>query len=112
MDIETPRFNSGENKKVETNNSSSFSSLLMECHQKEVALTPQFEPKKLNSPKKPKKKSTDLIVIKRRNKNKEPEPKEQYASFLLKRFNLRNDFDEEHSDEFLLSKEQAFEIPL
>ena len=112
MDFETPRFNSGENNKVETNNLSSFSSLLMECHLKDVSLTPQLKPKRFKPPKKPKKKSTDLVVIKRRYKNKESEPKDQYASFLLKRFKLRNDFDEEHSDEFLLSKEQAFEFPL
>ena len=111
MDYETPRFNFGENKRIELNQLSSLSTLLTEYYQKRAS-SPQFKSKKLYSPNKIIKKLSDLTPIKRGKLNKISQPKGQYASLLLKRFFIRNDFDKEHVDEFLLSKEQAFELPL
>ena len=112
MEKETPRFNSGENKEKRLDDLESFAKLLMECYEKRAAKTPDLKPKKLDSPKKPNKKFSDFTRIKKQKRNYVSQDKDKYASLLLKRFILRNDFDEEHVDEFLLSKEQAFEFPL
>ena len=110
---ETPKFNSGNEKDSGINSPIlSFYSLLMKSYEKKTELLLKREVKRhLSAFTKSNKKKKNFSPVKKRTRNDVSEPKGQFAKFLVKRFQLRNDYDRQHSEEFLVSKEQAFEFP-
>ena len=113
MDDETPKFSSRKEEDSEIYSSeSSFYSLLLKSYLKRDELPSKYKPKKhMSLLTKISKKKKKFSRAKKKRKNNVSEPKGQFAKFLVKRFKLRNDYDEQHADEFLCSKEQAFEFP-
>ena len=111
----TPRFCSG----IQESTFSAISGAAINNKQnKRFSLLTNFETYK------PKKDSVSKIIKAHTNKNKNKKRNKSYYSkkrkyninnvidFIQKhKFRLRNDFDKKNSEQFLLSKEQAFEIP-
>ena len=113
MNADTPKFCFGEEKDSKKYSSDfTFYSLLLKSYENKADLLFKREAKKrLFSLNKSTKKKNNLASSKKRTKHNVSEPKGQFATFLVKRFHIRNDFDKQHTDEFLSSKEQAFEFP-
>ena len=113
MNGETPTFSFGKQRTTdEYSSDSSFYSLLMKYSQNTNESSPKNKPKRHYSTfSKLCKNKKALSPAKKRPKSNYSLPKGKFAMFLVKRFKLRNDFDKQHADEFLLSKEQAFEFP-
>ena len=112
MEGETPKFSLGREKNLEIYSSSpSFYALLMKSYENKTDLLLQRETKRhLSSFSKSHRKKKNLSPAKKKSRDASV-PKGQFAQLLMKRFVLRNDFDKQHAEEFLSSKEQAFVFP-
>ena len=105
MDNETPRFCGEVN---ESFFSSIISALPKAKPAKKFSIIDLFMEKKLQEEKKD---LNNNVSIRKVNKNCKFE--DDINEFIGKnKFILRNDFDEDNIDKFLLSKEKAFESPL
>ena len=114
MNGETPRFSFGEEKDSEIYSSApSLYTLLKKYYKNKTELLIKNETKKhLSSFSKSYTKKKDISSTFKQQRNGTPEPYYgQFTKFLMKRFHLRNDYDKQHADEFLSSKEQAFKFP-
>ena len=112
MNGETPKFFATEKDLEIYSSESSFYSLLMKTCKNKDELSPKHKTKRhIYSLSKINKKKKKTSPTKKIHKTGVSEPKGKFAKFLIKRFKLRNDYDEHHVNEFLSSKEQAFEIP-
>ena len=90
----------------------SFYTLLMKCYNQKSESPRKHKPKRhLSSFTKIDKTKKGLSPAKKKRRNNVSQPKGQFGILLVKKFKLRNDFDKQHVDEFLSSKEQAFEFP-
>ena len=112
MNGETPRFNFENENETKLNLSdSSFYSLLMKSYDKQTELFKLEAKRRYSTFSHINKKNKNISHSKKKRRHEVSEPKGKFATFLVKRFKLRNDYDKQHTDEFLLSKEQAFEFP-
>ena len=113
MNGETPKFNFVKEKNPEIYSATpTFFSLLMKSYEnKNDILLKRVTKRHLSAFSKSNQEEKNLSPAKKIPRNDTPEPKGEFAKFLEKRFKLRNDYDKQHADEFLSSKEQAFEFP-
>ena len=96
---------SAENKKKQNKKSSFLTNL--ENYKPKKNSTSKMIKENLNKKKHKKRKRNNSICTKRRKYNIN-----NINDFIQKhKFELRNDFDKKNSEQFLLSKEQAFENP-
>ena len=112
MNGETPKFNFLKEKNPEIYSATpTFFSLLMKSYENKTDVllkrVTEMHLSEFSKMYKENKKNTPTKKIKKDTS----EPKGQFEKFLEKRFNLRNDYDKQHVDEFLSSKELAFEFP-
>ena len=113
MDGQTPKFSICNEIVPEIYASDfTFYSLLLKSYENKAELLMKREAQKhLSSFTESSKRKVKISPAERRTRNDFSAPKDQFAKFLEKRFKLRNDYDKQHVDEFLLSKEQAFKFP-
>ena len=108
MADETPRFNCPE---TEQPDSTFYSLLLNSCLKKNELEFEHIHQRNLTPFTKFLIRKKNLSPVRKRERNNVSEPKGQSETFLENRFKLKNGYDEEFVDEFLLSKEEAFEFP-
>ena len=107
MNGETPRFYS----EIESSNPPFYLSDINSVLKNTESLV-KYKPKRHLTPfTKFIRRKRNFTPIRKRERNNTVENKGKFKAFLRKRFKLRNDSDEEHADEFLLSEEQDFEFP-
>ena len=112
MNGDTPKFNfEGERDSNIYSSGPNFYTLLMNYYQNKQKLSIEKKQKNNLSPKNNLNENEEMFSPVKKETRSISLPKGQFAMFLLKRFRLRNDYDKQHVDEFLLSKEQAFEFP-
>ena len=113
MNDVTPKFSFGtENDSEKYASTPTFYKLLLKSYENKTESLIKSEARRhLCSFSKLNKRKKNLSPVRKRSRDGTSEPKGQFEKFLVKRFQLRNDYDKPHVDEFLLSKEQAFKFP-